>query len=173
MNRFLWLLITVLFSGQTMAMDVVFGPDVGVHGMKIGASYIQGVMMSPQKKGMPKDADIHLETDVHALPGNPQGFPATAWIPGLKIHFVLTKDGSNWRDEGDYLPMVAQGGPHYGMNIKLDGPGHYQVTNYYQPPSAQGMFLIREAQKGVYPWWHPFTRHYQFDYLGTGKHGGY
>ncbi|MFM2484401.1 iron transporter [Celerinatantimonas yamalensis] len=173
MKRISWMVMLLALSAHVFAMDVVFGPDVGIDGMKIGASYIQGIIMSPMLKGSPKHADIHLETDVHALPGNPQGFPATAWIPGLQIHFVVTKAGSQWRYAADYLPMVAQGGPHYGCNIKLDGPGHYLVTNYYAPPSKNGLFLIRQAGPGVYPWWKPFTRHYQFDFLGTGKHGGY
>ncbi|CAG9000697.1 MAG: 34 kDa membrane antigen [Candidatus Celerinatantimonas neptuna] len=164
----------LLFSFYSQAMDVVFGPDVGIHGMKVGASYIQGIIMSPKLPGAHMmHADIHLETDVHALPGNPQGFPATAWIPGLKIHFVLTKPGTNWRYEADYLPMVAQGGPHYGRNIKLDGPGHYLLTNYYAPASQNGLFLVNQAGPGVYPWWKPFVRHYQFDFFGSGKHGGY
>ncbi len=90
----------ICMVSHVFGMNVVFGPDVGIHGMKVGASYIQGVTMSPMMKGMPHNADIHLETDVHALPGNPQGFSATAWIPGLKIHFVLSKPGTNWHKEG-------------------------------------------------------------------------
>jgi uncharacterized protein involved in high-affinity Fe2+ transport len=160
-------------SPHAFALNVVFGPDIGIHGMKVGASFIQGVTMSPMVKGMDMDADIHLETDVHALPGNPQGFPATAWIPGLKIHYLVTKQGTGWHKQGYYLPMVAQGGPHYGVNLKLDGPGHYLVTNDYQPATANGYFTPEQAGPGVYPWWQPFTRHYSFDFFGAGKHGGY
>ncbi|WP_083200714.1 iron transporter [Marinomonas spartinae] len=173
MMRYCLLALCLCLSMRVWALDVVFGPDVGINGMKVGASYIQGIIMSPKMAGSPKHADIHLETDVHALPGNPQGFPATDWIPGLKIHFILTKANSNWRYEADYLPMVAQGGTHYGRNIKLDGPGHYFVTNEYSPPPANGLFLAKNAGPGVFPWWKPFVRHYQFDFFGTGKNGGY
>ncbi|WP_133010751.1 iron transporter [Marinomonas flavescens] len=166
-------LFLVLLSAKVWALDVVFGPDVGINGMKVGASYIQGIMMSPKMVGAQTHADIHLETDVHALPGNPQGFPATSWMPGLKIHFALLKAGSDWHYEADYLPMVAQGGTHYGRNITLDGPGHYLLTNYYEPPSKNALFLIKNAGPGVFPWWKPFIRHYQFDFFGTGKNGGY
>ena len=173
MKRLVWLCTLCCMSGSALAMNVVFGPDVGINGMKVGASYIQGVMMSPKMKGMDMHADIHMETDVHALPGNPQGFPETAWIPGLKIHYVIKKVGSDWHKQGYYLAMVAQGGPHYGINLKLDGPGQYTVVNHYQPPSENGYFQHAQAGPGVYPWWKPFTRHYSFGFFGAGKHGGY
>lgn len=173
MKRLLAIGFLSLVTHAAMAMNVVFGPDIGINGMKVGASFIQGVTMSPKMKGMAKHPDIHLETDVHALPGNPQGFPPTAWIAGLKIHYIVTKQGSSWKRQGYYLAMVAQGGPHYGINLKLDGPGKYFVTNYYQPPTANGYFEHDRAGAGVYPWWKPFTRHYSFDFFGAGKHGGY
>ncbi len=69
--------------------------------------------------------------------------------------------------------MVAQGGPHYGLNIRLDGPGHYLLTNDYYPPTANGFFSLKQSGLGVYPWWKPFSRHYAFDFFGAGKHGGY
>lgn len=168
-----YLALLSVLSAKAWALDVVFGPDVGINGMKVGASFIQGIIMSPKLAGSPKNADIHLETDVHALSGNPQGFPESAWIPDLNIHFILTKEGSNWRYEADYLPMVAQGGTHYGRNIKLDGPGHYLLTNEYAPPSGKNGLSNKTAGPGVFPWWKPFVRHYEFDFFGAGKKGGY
>ena len=34
------------------------------------------------------------------------------------------------------MPMVANDGPHYGDNVKLNGPGKYKLTLNVKPPSA-------------------------------------
>lgn len=72
--------------------------------------------------------------------------------------------------------MVASDGPHYGDNIKLDGPGNYTLTFHIAPPSGEGhMAFGRHVDKetGVAPWFAPFETSYDFTFAGTGKKGGY
>ncbi|MCY1372371.1 Fe2+ transport protein [compost metagenome] len=70
--------------------------------------------------------------------------------------------------------MVANDGPHYGDNVKLLGPGKYQLTFTVLPPGGHGS-LGRHTDKetGVAPWFERCELHYEFIYAGIGKKGGY
>lgn len=96
--------------------------------MEIGAVYLQPITMDPE--GMMRkasDSDIHLEADIHAVKDNPTGFAQGDWMPYLQVTYKLTKQGdAKWKAEGDLMGMVESDGPHYGDNIKLNGPGKYQ-----------------------------------------------
>jgi uncharacterized protein involved in high-affinity Fe2+ transport len=95
-------------------------------GMEIGAVYLQPITMEPE--GMMRkasDSDIHLEADIHAVKNNPTGFAEGDWMPYLQVRYELTKAGSNQTQKGDMMAMVANDGPHYGDNVKLQGPGKY------------------------------------------------
>lgn len=150
------------------------------HGMEIGAVYLQPIEMEPE--GMMRKAaesDVHLEADIHALSGNPNGFEEGAWIPGLLIKFELSKTGSDWKSTGDFMPMVASDGPHYGDNVKLAGPGKYHLKYVVYPPNAPenpyGKHFGRhtDRQTGVRPWFKTFEVEYDFTFAGIGKKGGY
>jgi len=162
----------LLLSGTALAGEVLIGEPVEKHGMEIGAVYLQPVMMTPELPGM-GDKDIHLEADVVALPGNNNGFGAGAWVPYLGVTYTLTKQGSDWSATGAFMPMVASDGPHYGANIKLDGPGKYTVTYHIDPPPYQGFYRHKDKETGVGKWWSPFDLSWEFAYVGTGKKGGY
>ena len=162
----------LLLSGTALAGEVLIGEPVEKHGMEIGAVYLQPVMMTPELPGM-GDKDIHLEADVVALPGNNNGFGAGAWVPYLGVTYTLTKQGSDWSATGAFMPMVASDGPHYGANIKLDGPGKYAVTYHIDPPPYQGFYRHKDKETGVGKWWSPFDLSWEFAYVGTGKKGGY
>jgi uncharacterized protein involved in high-affinity Fe2+ transport len=93
-------------------------------GMEVAAVYLQPITMEPE--GMMRKAsesDVHLEADIHAIANNPNGFAEGDWMPYLVIKFELKKAGSAKVISGDMMPMVANDGPHYGNNVKLDGPG--------------------------------------------------
>jgi len=145
--------------------------------MEVAAVFLQPIAMAPKGMMRPaQDSDIHLEADIHALARNPNGFPEGAWMPYLVIHYTLQKMGSAKKLSGDLMPMVANDGPHYGDNVKLDGPGKYTLTLRVAPPSASktvhfGRHIDKET--GVAPWFKTFTTHYEFVYAGTGKKGGY
>ncbi len=170
----------VLLATATLgaaAMEYPIGMPKQRAGMEIGAVYLQPVVMEPD--GMMKKAeesDIHIEADIHALAGNPNGFEEGAWIPYLVVRFELSKDGSPQKVSGEMMPMVANDGPHYGDNIKLFGPGKYHVKYTILPPSDnQHAHFGRHTDRltGVRPWFKAFELEFDFTYVGVGKKGGY
>ncbi|MEQ6290201.1 iron transporter [Vogesella sp. MAHUQ-64] len=146
-------------------------------GMEIAAVYLQPVKMEPE--GMMRKAeqsDIHLEADIHAAKANPNGFGEGDWMPYLMIKYELSKAGSSEVIKGDFMPMVASDGPHYGDNVKLMGPGKYKLKFTIQPPSMnEHAHFGRHTDKetGVAAWFKPFELNYEFTYAGIGKKGGY
>jgi periplasmic iron binding protein len=159
------------------AVEYPIGAPQQRFGMEIAAVYLQPVVMEPD--GMMKKAeesDIHIEADVKALAGNPNGFEEGAWIPYLIVKYEITKTGSTQKLSGEFMPMVANDGPHYGDNIKLFGPGKYHVKYTILPPSEnQHAHFGRHTDRltGVRPWFKPFDIENDFTYVGIGKKGGY
>ena len=94
-------------------------------------------------------------------------------IPYLDVTYSLRKKGSDWSALGQFMPMIASDGPHYGENIKLDGPGVYELSYHIAPPKANGFMRHIDKETGTEEWWKPFGLHYTFKYIGTGKKGGY
>jgi len=142
-------------------------------GMEVSAVYLQPIKMEPD--GMMRKAeesDVHLEADIRAVAKNPNGFAEGDWMPYLNIKSELTKTGSTKVIKGDMMPMVASDGPHYGDNVKLDGPGKYKLKLTIAPPSGHfGRHVDKET--GVGPWFKPFELTYDFTFAGVGKKGGY
>lgn len=166
-----------LTSHVAQAAETPIGKHQIVNGLEIGAVYLQPVKMEPD--GMMKkveESDIHLEADIHAVKNNPNGFAQGDWMPYLVVKFELSKNGSSFKSSGDLMPMVASDGPHYGDNVKLDGPGKYKLKLTILPPSENahahfGRHVDKET--GVGAWFKPFELNYDFTYAGTGKKGGY
>lgn len=161
-----------LVSEIASAGEVEIGEAVERHGMEIGAVYLQAVMMEPDHPGM-SATDIHLEADISALKGNAHGFEEGQWIPYLGITYYIRKEGGDWSTLGAFAPMVASDGPHYGANVKLNGPGKYHLSYRINPPSYQGFLRHKDKETGVDVWWNPIDVSWEFTYLGTGKKGGY
>ena len=163
-------------SSLALAKEIPIGEEKQESGMTIGAVYLQPIEMEPE--GMMRaasDSDIHLETDIHAAKGNPNGFAEGDWMPYLVVTYELTKEGGKTQT-GDLMPMVANDGPHYGDNVKLQGPGKYKMKLMIAPPTAgpHAMFGRHvDKETGVGEWFKPFTVDYEFVYAGTGKKGAY
>ena len=105
------------------ALEYPIGTPQQRFGMEVAAVYLQPVVMEPD--GMMRKAeesDIHIEADIKALAGNPNGFEEGAWIPYLLVKFEVTKVGTPQKVAGEFMPMVAIDGPHYADYIKLVGP---------------------------------------------------
>ena len=170
-----FILLLLSFSSQIVtAGEVEIGKPVEKNGMEIGAIYLQAVMMEPMMPmKMGSYGDIHLEADVAALKDNPYGFSTGSWIPYLDISYHITKNKSAWSATGSLRPMVANDGPHYGDNIKLDGPGNYHVVYHFNPPIVHGFQRHIDKETGVTKWWAPFDAEWDFTYVGIGKKGGY
>ncbi|NMM26377.1 MAG: hypothetical protein HHJ12_03565 [Glaciimonas sp.] len=175
-------LSTVLFSSLALiissaahAAETPIGKHQILHGMEIGAVYLQPIKMDPEgMMGKVETSDIHLEADVHAVKDNPNAFAEGDWIPYLAVKYELSKVGSNFKAAGEMMPMQASDGPHYGDNVKLSGPGKYQLKLTVLPPSANSHFGRHiDKETGVAKWFKPFDVNYDFTFAGTGKRGGY
>ena len=182
-NRKLVLGVTLgvaCLPGIAAAVEYPIGTPQERHGMEIGAVYLQPVEMEPE--GMMRKAaesDVHMEADIHALADNANGFGEGAWIPALLVKYEVSKSGSDWKTSGDFMPMVANDGAHYGDNVKLAGPGKYHVKYTIYPPNAPenpyGKHFGRHTDRltGVRPWFKTFAVEYDFTFAGIGKKGGY
>ena len=159
------------------AAEYPVGKPIQRNGMEIAAVYLQPVSMEPE--GMMRkaqDSDVHMEADIHALAKNANGFEEGAWIPYLEIQYEITKLPKGKKISGDFMPMVASDGPHYGDNVKLMGPGKYKLKLKISPPgSSMHSHFGRHTDKetGVGSWYKPFEAEYDFVFAGTGKKGGY
>lgn len=175
---------TALFLGLlapgAYALEYPIGAPKNMAGMEVAAVYLQPVEMEPaghMRKAT--ESDVHLEADIHALADNRNGFAEGAWIPYLKVHYRITKAGSNQAIEGELMGMVASDGPHYGDNVKLLGPGKYKVRYTISAPNAPGNPLSHyfgrhvDRETGVSPWFAPFDVEWEFSFAGIGKKGGY
>lgn len=177
MFKFFAAISGVAMASTSLALEYPIGAPQQKNGMEIAAVYLQPVEMEPA--GMmraAKDSDVHMEADIHALANNPNGFDEGAWMPYLMIKYEITKVGSDFKIGGDFMPMVASDGPHYGDNIQLAGPGKYRLSYFVSAPSANphshfGRHTDRET--GVGEWFQPFKLDYEFTYAGIGKKGGY
>jgi periplasmic iron binding protein len=177
MKQALALAAGIVFSSAALAAEYPIGKPAQKGGMEIGAVYLQPIEMDPPGvMRAAKDSDIHLEADIHATAGNPTGFPEGEWMPYLVVKFELQKQGSQNVIKGELMPMVANDGPHYGDNVKLEGPGKYHLKYYVAPPTANSMSHFGrhiDKETGVGPFFQPFELEYDFVYAGTGKKGGY
>ena len=164
-------------SYSAAAKEYPIGEAQEKEGMKIAAVYLQPIEMEPP--GMMREAknsDVHLEADIKAAKGNPNGFAEGDWMPYLRVDFELIKLDSNQSQKGEFMPMVANDGPHYGDNVKLSGPGKYKLKLTIYPPSDNahahfGRHVDKET--GVGPWFKAFPVEFEFVYAGTGKKGAY
>ena len=165
----------MLAALPAVAHEYPIGKPVKQAGMEISAVYLQPIEMDPP--GMMRaaaDSDVHLEADIKALKGNPNGFADGEWVPALVVRYELVKLGSGEKVEGDMMAMVADDGPHYGDNVKLFGPGKYRLTVFVAPPGPEQHFGRHvDKETGVGPWFQPLQVHQEFTFAGTGKKGGY
>jgi periplasmic iron binding protein len=159
-------ILAVVLTGPTaLAREYFVGGPVHENDMEIVANYLVGVEMAPMMPGMVHGVDvIHLEADVHATADNVFGYPDGAWVAYLTISYSLTKEGSDWKASGTLKPMVAKDGPHYADNVKMDGPGNYQVVYAFSSPEANGFYRHIDKETGVPAWWQPFSKTFKFVY---------
>ncbi|RRJ95433.1 iron transporter [Opitutaceae bacterium TAV4] len=143
------------------------GEPQTVNKMEIAAVYLQPIDMEPRGMGLPAaKADIHLEADIKAVEGNPNGFGAGEWIPYLTIEYTLVNLDTKQTQKGSFMPMVASDGPHYGNNIKMMGVGNYKVTYKIYPPSKAGLHRHTDKETGVGAWFKEFEVSFEFKYAG-------
>jgi uncharacterized protein involved in high-affinity Fe2+ transport len=164
-------------SQAAFGLEYPIGKPVVENGFEVSVVYLQPIDMEPAGMTHPAtEADLHLEADIQAVSGNPNGFAEGDWMPYLQIHYRLVKSGETAEVVGRLIPMVASDGPHYGDNVKLPGPGKYHLTLNIAAPDAErtnpfGRHVDRET--GVAPWFQPFEVGVDFVFAGVGKKGSY
>lgn len=165
-------LVAATMFGTAFAAEypLTYKGEVGgaalMNGMELKSAYLKPRAMEPHTGVDLKDTDIHLEIDLHATKGNQNGFGEGEWVPYINVHYVVTNMDNGKVTEGDFMPMVAADGPHYGANIKLNGHGKYQVVYRLDPPPVNGFHRHTDAETGVGQWWKPFELTYTFDWKG-------
>lgn len=126
------------------------GDEQIVGPLQVGGVYFQPVDMEPAGLGgLPaSQADMHMEADISAIENNKLGYGAGDFVPYLTVRYRAQKKGGK-TIEGSFMPMNASDGPHYGNNVKLDGPGEYVVTFYIDNPEKQSFLLHVDKETGV------------------------
>lgn len=148
------------------------GDEVVKNAMRIAAVWLPPVQMQGDAEMLAPMANmIHLEADIHAAEGNPNGFPRDEFVPYLAITYTITPLDKKTNSEslrGPLLPMVARDGWHYGASLLMPGPGRYRLDYHIEPPSAG---RHADAATGVAPWWAPFDVSFDWDFQGVPSSG--
>ncbi len=153
------------------------GDDILKNAMRIAAVWLPPVSMQGGSEMPDASSDmVHLEADIHAAEGNPNGFPRDEFVPYLTITYVLTpldKQSGGLVGEGEVLrgslsPMVARDGWHYGASLLMPGPGRYRLDYHIEPPAAG---RHADAATGVAPWWAPFDVSFDWNFEGVPRSG--
>lgn len=167
-------LLAIVAAASAYAREHSIGKPVVTHGLILHPVYLQPVHMAPALPGMNQGAfDAHLEIDIHADKNNPQGFAPGAWVPYLTVSYQIEKIGSHWSTFGTLMAMTANDGPHYGANVRFDGPGKYRIRFRILPPPYDAFFRHTDKETGVASWWKPIEESWNFVYVGVGHKGGY
>jgi hypothetical protein len=157
---------SLVVHGAVLFKEYPAGEEKVINHMKIAAVYLEPIDMEPRGIDLPaSQADIHLEADIHATRGNPNGFGAGEWIPYLTVTYRLENLDTGEVKTGTFMPMVAKDGPHYGSNLKMMGPGNYKLTYTIDPPSKQGFGRHTDEATGVGKWFQPFSVDFRFEYV--------
>jgi uncharacterized protein involved in high-affinity Fe2+ transport len=146
------------------------GDPVEKNHIRIAAVWLPPIAMEGMAAPPAGDAVIHLEADVHATEGNPNGFAKDEFIPYLKIHYeIAAAGGGAVIHRGELMPMIAYDGLHYGASLAMPDTGMYRLTYALEPPSAGGLGRHSDPVTGVAPWWEPFEVAFDWDYPGPPR----
>jgi len=159
-----------LTAGSALAAEEFKEFPIGepqvINTLEVAAVYLKPIDMEPRGIDLPaSQADIHLEADIHADTGNPNGFGAGEWVPYLTVSYRLENLDTGKVLTGNLMPMVAVDGPHYGANIKMPGAGNYALTYNIDPPSRQGFGRHTDEASGVGQWFQSFETAFEFQYV--------
>ena len=139
---------------------------------KVALVYFQPVPMEPQGMMLsPDQADIHIETDIHATEGNECGFGVGEWIPYMRVEYKLTKVDSKGKPTGEapitgtFMPMSADDGPHYGANVKMQGSGNYECEFKFYAPEGYALHTDEDTGVKGHLWKEPVVMKWNFRYV--------
>lgn len=151
---------------------------------QVAAVYFQGVDMIPEgKQPTAAESDMHLEADIHLTPeaAVAYGFGdgESIWPAYLTVNYkVLSEDKSKEITSGSFMPMNADDGAHYGINIKkgLIPVGKYVLQLEIKAPTDYLLHVDSETgvpaarEKGIAAAEEFFkTQSVEFDWIYTGE----
>lgn len=108
--------------------------------------YLSSVTMAPVIPGAHATAEAHFELAISADKSN-RTASSRAWFSALTMSYEIGQNDSDWPTLGTLRAMVANTGPHYGADVKLDGPGKYMARFKIEPPPYQG--FLRHTIEGT------------------------
>jgi uncharacterized protein involved in high-affinity Fe2+ transport len=149
--------------GKLGGKECPIGDEVLKNHMRIAAVWLPAIQMAGMEGQGASDV-IHIEADIHATEGNPNGFARDEFVPYLKIAYKIVPTGGGAPvDHGEMMPMVAADGLHYGASIVMPKRGSYKLIYEIKPPSAGGLGRHSDPATGVAPWWEPFEASFLWD----------
>jgi hypothetical protein len=111
-------------------------------------------MIPEGKQPSAAESDMHLEADIHLLPeaAKKYGFGdgEDIWPAYLTVNYkVMSEDGKKELTSGTFMPMNADDGAHYGINIKkgLIPIGKYKLQLEIKAPTDY--LLHVDSETGV------------------------
>jgi uncharacterized protein involved in high-affinity Fe2+ transport len=135
--------------GETAGFEEFpIGDDIELGPLNVAGVYFQPVDMEPAGNSLPAaESDAHLEADISALE-NELGYGLGDFVPNLTVKYEIeSEDGTV--QEGNFMPMSASDGPHYGANVVFGPAGTYKVRFIIENPEAQGYLLHTDEATGV------------------------
>ncbi len=147
--------VTPELPGDSGFNEIEIGDLTIVGPFQVQLVYFQGVDMIPAGKQPSADeSDMHLEADIHLTPEAAPKFGFGAgediWPAYLTVDYkVMSEDGKTEITAGSMMPMNADDGPHYGINIKkgLIPVGKYQIVLEFRP--SDDYLLHVDEETGV------------------------
>jgi uncharacterized protein involved in high-affinity Fe2+ transport len=142
------------------------GDDIELGPLNVAGVYFQPVDMEPAGGSLPaSESDMHIEADISALE-NDLGYGVGDFVPYLTVNYEIEKEDGTLI-EGNFMPMSASDGPHYGANIKLGEAGTYTVRFIIENPESLGYLLHVDQTTGVSGrfWTAPLVAEWEFDFV--------
>ena len=118
--------------GDSGFLEIPIGEGQIVGPFQVEMVYFQGVDMVPEgRQPSAAESDMHLEADIHLTPeaAKQYGFGAgeDIWPAYLTVDYKVLDEGGKEVTSGSFMPMNADDGAHYGINIKK---GEIKVGKY-------------------------------------------
>ena len=170
--------------GESGFAETPIGAEKVVGPYQVAAVYFQAVDMIPEgKQPSAAESDMHLEADIHLLPeaAVKYGFGEgqDIWPAYLTVNYkVLSEDGKTEITSGTFMPMNADDGAHYGINVKkgLIPVGKYKLQLEIKAPtdyllhvdSETGVPAARDNGKEAAEEFFK-TQNVEFDWIYTGE----
>ncbi|WEG34505.1 iron transporter [Amygdalobacter indicium] len=141
--------------GESGFNEIPIGEAKEAGPFNVEAVYFQGVDMIPEnKQPSAEESDMHIEADIHMKPEAAKAFGfgdgEDIWPAYLNVNYkVMSQDGKKEIISGSLMPMNADDGPHYGINVKkgVIPVGKYKLV--IEIKASEDYLLHVDSETGV------------------------